>query len=190
MGKKKQKLAPPSAEQVQRIAEAMPDATTRAAVMVAAYSGLRIAELCALEWDDVIWEDGKILLHVRYGKGGKERYSLLLKPGKDALGDHHPDTNGPLFVRPDGEAHDRFSLSRRFVEAKRKVDYGQFVFHSLRKFHATQLLNAGVSDMDVAFQLGHTDRMGRPNPKMVREIYGYPEASRALDRVALTMEGS
>ena len=51
-------------------------------------------------------------------------------------------------------------------------------FYELRHYCATRLLEAGISDADVAVQLGHTD-----GGELVRKVYGHPTARRALENV-------
>ena len=64
--------------------------------------GVRLAELCALDWGDVL-PDGR--LWVRSGKGDKERFIPLSRPARAALtawqGCRYPDgcePSGPLFT--------------------------------------------------------------------------------------------
>ena len=56
-------------------------------------------------------------------------------------------------------------------------------FYELRHYCATRLLEAGVSDADVAVQLGHTD-----GGELVRRVYGHPAARIALDRVTAALD--
>jgi len=51
-------------------------------------------------------------------------------------------------------------------------------FYEARHYCATRLLEHGLSDRDVAEQLGHTD-----GGELVRKVYGHPSRRRALDRV-------
>jgi integrase len=152
----------------------------RAFTLVAAFSGLRleceVGRLCA---DDV---DGD-RLHVRCGKGAKARTSVLFEPGLSALLEvAHP--YGHLLRNARGYPWTRSAVNKRWRQARATVGLHGVVFHDLRKFHATWLLDRGVSRMDVAVQLGHFDRDGRPNTQLVDEVYGWPSAEIALGRVA------
>lgn len=156
-------------------------------VHIAAWSGLRLHENAALLARDVHeGPGGDVRVFVADGKGGKARTSVLLRPGVVvAWIRNHP-------VGPDERVCSRRcggSWSRqRWNEAWQRIVEEAGLpagtrFHDLRKFHASYLLNAGVSEMDVAFQLGHIRADGRPDVEQVRRTYGYPDAALALDRV-------
>jgi integrase len=196
----------PTEDEVFRIAGHMRDPAGEAAVMVAAYSGLRISEIIDLRGDDVKAKPGRATyLRVRHGKGERERTSVLLEPAATMLENLGYTDLRYVFKHccrhcigegcracdyTPGKAYryDRFKLSKEFAAAQDRGSLEErYRFHVLRKFHATQLLNAGVSEMDAAFQLGHLHKDGRPNTEMIRKVYGYPEASFSLDRVAQVM---
>jgi integrase len=56
-------------------------------------------------------------------------------------------------------------------------------FHSLRHFAGTWLAGQGVDERDIAIQLGHFDRAGRPYTHLVRRVYVHPDHSDALARI-------
>lgn len=58
----------------------------------------------------------------------------------------------------------------------------EMVFYDLRHFCATQYLEFGVSQEDVAIQLGHTD-----NGDLVRNVYGHPSEDAARARIRHTL---
>jgi integrase len=175
------RVTPPTVEQVNALADCMPTETMRSFVLVAAWSGLRFSEVAALRWEDVKPQGRGAKLHVRAGKGDKERYSILLAPGVDAL----RGAGGADLLLPNSCGR-RWSkqLWHQHWDDARPPELRHFWMHDLRRFHATYLLNAGVSDLDVAVQLGHFDSLGRPNPDYVRRIYGFPSTREALDRIA------
>lgn len=172
------RVAPPTAEQVAALADAM--GPLRAFTLTAAWSGLRLeCEVARLEAADVVGER----LHVRCGKGAKERWSVLFEPGRSALLEDGYAT-GHVFRNSRGYPWTRQAVNRHWQKARKRCGLEHVIFHDLRVFHATWLLDRGVSEMDVALQLGHTDRMGRPNTALVRERYGWPDPIAALERVA------
>jgi integrase len=198
------RVAPPTAEQVAALADAM--GPLRAFTLTAAWSGLRLeCEVARLLAGDVSERRGVLgpasdppvsamrspaaladdvgLLHVRSGKGGKERHSVLFEPGLSALLEDGYAT-GHVFRNSRGNPWTRQAVNRHWQKARRRCGLEHVIFHDLRVFHATWLLDRGVSEMDVALQLGHTDRMGRPNTALVRERYGWPDPIAALERVA------
>lgn len=176
------RVAPPAREQVDALAAAMPE-RLRAFVLVAAWSGLRLSEVAALEARDVEFVDGVAVLRVRCGKGGKARRSVLLEAGALALAGLD-EREGALFRNARGGRFNRKTVNKAWVKARAAAGLEQFVFHDLRKFHATYLLDAGASDLDVAIQLGHFDAQGRPDAELVRRVYGFPDHGAALARVA------
>lgn len=203
------RVVPPTEEQVAALADAMPG-VLRAFTLTAAYSGLRLeVEVAALLADDVdrrerIPPPGRLhmsahphatrqptcLLHVRSGKGprangglGKERWAVLFEPGRTALLETaHP--YGHLFRNARGYPWTRKAVNKAWCRARADVGLEWVQFRDLRRFHASWLLDRGVSEMDVALQLGHTDRFGRPNTDQVRKTYGWPDSMKALARVA------
>lgn len=185
------RVQPPTREQVYAVADAMPTPMLRSYVLCMAWSGLRFFEVGMLEWHDVVpREGGTARLHVRHGKGyagvSKERWSVLLEPGVEALMDCVPPgkLTGLVFhtnaYRPVSKQYFR----RYWGPARASVGMPWLWTHDLRRFNATWLLNHGVSDMDVAIQLGHFDRLGRPSPELVRKVYGFVSFDLALDRIA------
>src|SRR4029079_17158778 len=63
-----------SEEEVMRLIDAPTRARDKLILRLLYAAGLRVSELCALRWDDLS-ADG--VLHVRMGKGQKERYITL-----------------------------------------------------------------------------------------------------------------
>lgn len=197
MGSSVRRVVPPTEEQVAALADAMPG-VLRAFTLTAAYSGLRLeVEVAALLADDVQAGSGfapadeaTCLLHVGSGKGprknggvGKERWSVLFEPGLSALLESaHP--YGHLFRNARGYPWTRKAVNKAWCRARADVGLEWVQFRDLRRFHASWLLDRGVSEMDVALQLGHTDRFGRPNTDQVRKTYGWPDSMKALARVA------
>lgn len=213
MGSSVRRVVPPTEEQVAALADAMPG-VLRAFTLTAAYSGLRLeVEVAALLAGDVAesslrdlaslglaladpgraplgGDSATCLLHVRSGKGprknggvGKERWSVLFEPGLSALLESaHP--YGHLFRNARGYPWTRKAVNKAWCRARADVGLEWVQFRDLRRFHASWLLDRGVSEMDVALQLGHTDRFGRPNTDQVRKTYGWPDSMKALARVA------
>jgi integrase len=170
------RVDPPTVADVDRLAALAPEPLGRM-ILVAAYSGLRVSELAALEARDVTpgWP---ARLHVRCGKGGHERTSLLFGPGMAGIGSL-PDV-GRVFRRPVSRVGwDRKSVNRLWVRIREEAGVPDCRFHDLRHFHATWLLDRGASDLDVAVQLGHRD-----GGELVRRRYGHPSSDLALGRLA------
>lgn len=143
----------------------------RAFTLVAAFSGLRLFEVAALQRDDF---DPKGSLMVRRGKGGFERVSLLYEPGLGALECVLPDS-GRIWRSPRGHSWDRRLVSKLWKPMRLEVGLPDgATFHALRHFHACWLLDRGASVLDVSIQLGHQD-----NGVLVRRLYGRKRSAEA-----------
>jgi integrase/recombinase XerD len=124
------------------------------------YAGLRVSELCGLNWEDLTpnGESGQLLI---YGKGGKTRVVLLpaslyreiLKSREDA-GNSEPifrsrkTTNG-------GRLH-RISVTHLVKEAAKRAGISEKTSaHWLRHCHASHALNRGAPIHLLSQTLGH-----------------------------------
>lgn len=176
----------PSEEQVLQLAEAAPTRHFRAYVLVAAFSGLRLFEVAALDTSCVhVLEGGRCRLEVLSGKGGYYGESALFEPGISALLEQMEQVTRPdgrIFSTPTGARWDRKSVSKVWVKMRDRLEM-PFTFHTLRHAHATWLLDQGVSELDVSLQLRHRD-----HGELVRKVYGHPKARLALDRIEARVE--
>lgn len=156
-------------------------------IQFAAYSGLRLSELLALEGDHVdrLNDEINVVGHLDDlnalqpgGKGGIFRTVVLLPEAKACM----PDTHGLLFKNKRGT---RLSKANHFLLWKPVRDQldAALHFHSLRHFTATYLLSKGASYEIVAVQMGHIDAGGRPNTTLIQSLYGHPRL--AHERAAL-----
>ncbi len=149
---------------------------------LAVATGMRRGELCALRWADIDLDDatvrvraGLVMAHGRvYEKATKSDRVRVLSLGSstvDALRAHR-DRAGALARRVGGELKDDafvFASSRpgsteayrpdtvteNFERLRRQIGLDHFRFHSLRHFHATQLIAGGIDVRTVAGRLGH-----------------------------------
>jgi site-specific recombinase XerD len=127
------------------------------ALMTAYGAGLRISEVCKLRVNDI---DGKRkLIHVRLGKGGKDRYVMLADRLLEALRQYwakvKPD--GWLFPGRKKGAHLHPSTVQwALKEAARAVKLKKRVTpHLLRHSFATHLLETGNDIRVIQVLLGH-----------------------------------
>ncbi len=132
----------------------------RALAMTLYGAGLRVGEACALQVTDI--DSQRMVIHVRDGKGGKDRYTMLsptllaelraywsavrpprpyLFPGKDGC--------SPLHV-----SSVQHALTRAGLVARLKVAVSP---HMLRHCFATHLLEQGVDLRTIQSMLGHSD---------------------------------
>ena len=139
-------------------------------------SGLRRAELCALNCEDVHFDaDGTGgSVTVLHGKGEKQRSTFIGKPAAQVLRAYlNGRTSGPLFLatrRPQkgtrtqsvrGNSKEPRRLSTRAIErivkkAARAAGLGDVHPHQLRHSFATHLRSRGTDLLYIARLLGHT----------------------------------
>jgi site-specific recombinase XerD len=124
-------------------------------------SGLRISELLGLKIEDI--ESKRMLIHVRNGKGGKERFTPLTQSGLEALRYYwktYRPTNRNGYLFPD--ASRTRPMSARAFEASFKTykDESGIVKdarpHTLRHCFATHMLQGGTDLMTLKEMLGHS----------------------------------
>jgi integrase/recombinase XerD len=119
-------------------------------------AGLRISEVCGLVWGD-LGSNG--VLHIRQGKGQKERFVTLsdgmverLNAHKSSAADHEP-----VFVSQKGGRLDETAV-HRIVKAAATVAgiSADASAHWLRHSHASHSLDRGASLVTVRDTLGHS----------------------------------
>jgi integrase/recombinase XerD len=122
-------------------------------------AGLRVSELVALRWRDVVERDDAAQITV-YGKGSKTRFVLLTRATWDALKAIRDDA-GPddaLFRSSRGEgALDARQVRRIVAAAARRAGVEANVSpHWLRHAHASHALDRGAAIHLVQATLGHS----------------------------------
>jgi len=127
-------------------------------IYLAAYTGGRIEELCALKVADVNRSCSAFIVREAKTEAGEREVpihpqlkSLVQRLCKDAK-------DGFLIPSSAKNTHGKRSdpLGKRFGRLKSALGFGpELVFHSIRKTVATQLENAGVSEGVAADILGH-----------------------------------
>jgi integrase/recombinase XerC len=121
-------------------------------------SGLRIAELVAIDVGDVALDERLVKAH---GKGGKERIVPFGRKAQSAIRDYlavreASGTERALFVNYRGRRISRRSVGRLFDLYRRNVSLRDGVSpHTLRHSFATHLLNAGADLRGIQELLGH-----------------------------------
>lgn len=134
-----------------------------ALVAVAIGSGLRAAELAALDTDDVWVTDRKGAVQVRHGKGGKPRTVPLAPVARDPLREwlnEHPGRQdrvaGPLWTKHGSAERLSYRTVRHTITAvgvEAEVDVSP---HVLRHTYATMMLREAKADIVLVSELlGH-----------------------------------
>lgn len=132
------------------------------AILMTIYgAGLRVSEVCNLRVRDIDSESMRIF--VRYGKNGKDRYTILSQKNLEVLREYwlayrpkHQD--GWLFLNKDGSSKMHFRTAQDAFNAaiKRAGIKKDVTTHTLRHCFATHLLEAGTDVCRIKQLLGHT----------------------------------
>jgi integrase/recombinase XerD len=124
-------------------------------------SGLRISEMLALRADDI--DSKRMLLRVRCGKGGKERFAPLTQAGLEAFRCYwrlYRPGNPNNYVFPD-YTKTRTQCPTSFESMFKKIAKeagicNQATPHTLRHNFATHTLQSGTDLMTLKEMLGHS----------------------------------
>jgi integrase/recombinase XerC len=150
----------------------------RAMLTLAAYAGLRCIEIAGLDWADLHREqDGSTYIHVRKGKGAKERNVEVGQVVVNALRAYGIKRRGHMFLGLDGKAMDARSVSRsgnRYL-ANRGV---HATMHQLRHRFGSMAYQLSRDLRMVQEQLGHA------SPQTTAG-YARPSADAAARMIAL-----
>lgn len=119
-------------------------------------SGLRMSELLSLTWADIDAHRG--VIHVRNGKGRKDRITLLSQVALQYFG-HYRDIYNPelwIFEGPDKSQYSARSVNNVVKAAALKAGIKKKVSaHTLRHSFATHLLENGTDLRYIQTLLGH-----------------------------------
>ena len=147
-----------SGTEVARVLDAVTSLVPCVALMTAYGAGLRVSEVCRLRAEDIDGQRG--LIHVRLGKGGKDRYVMLPKRLHQALRGYWAKVrpkSGWLFPGRKKATHLSPSAVRQALkEAVRETKLKKRVTtHTLRHSFATHLLELGTDIRIIQELLGH-----------------------------------
>jgi integrase/recombinase XerD len=150
-----------SLSEVERLLDAAMSASQVSAVVsMAAYGGgLRISEACRLRPEDI--DSARKLIHVRLGKGGKDRFVMLSERLLEILRGYWVQVRpegGWLFPgRKAGEPITRTAVAHAIHAAAAKAKLRKKVTpHLLRHSFATHLLEDGTDIRVIQVLLGHS----------------------------------
>ena len=146
-----------SREEVRRLLEAAGGLRERAAMEIAYAAGLRLNELLHLRVGDI--DSERMVIHVRQGKGKKDREVMLSPSLLETLRVYWRQARPRGYLFP-GQKADRplnasilqrgFSIANRVARIEKDV-----TFHSLRHSFATHLMESGVNVRTIQALLGH-----------------------------------
>jgi len=147
-----------SGSEVEALLGAVEPLDRRAVVMTAYGSGLRISEACSLQTRDI--DSKRMLLHVRDGKRGRDRYVMLperlLRFLREYWRQVQPDGVHLFPGARKGRPITPGAVSAALHKAIRKTKITKRVtMHVLRHSFATHLLEAGTDIRVIQALLGH-----------------------------------
>ncbi|GFM33716.1 tyrosine-type recombinase/integrase [Desulfovibrio subterraneus] len=129
--------------------------------VVSLFSGMRFGEIASLEWQDVDFPDGRIL--IRDPKNSQNRYAFITGEIAAVLRRHHSgQRSGLVFVSRTGGRIDRISkaytrvVDELFNEGVTDPRL-RVCFHTLRHTYASWLVQKGVDLYSVKELMGHSD---------------------------------
>lgn len=162
-----------SGTEIEKLLGAMSNPMFRAVAMVMYGAGLRISEACALRVTDI--DAARGVLHVRHGKGNRERCGVLPERLLLALRSYWAAARPPLpFLFPAEDATKPISADRVRTALKTAVKASglskRATPHSLRHSFATHLMETGTDIRVIQTLLGHAS---------IRSTMRYAQVSRA-----------
>ena len=144
------------------------------AILFAIYTGMRVGEILGLKWEDI--KDGYIHVNrtqIRY----HDEYDRVIHEIRDfpkteagirdvvivpelesvikSLRKINPFTE--YVFEKNGECIHKHSVCTRLYYLCDKFNFPRKGMHSLRRFYATKLINAGVEEIVIISQMGHTN---------------------------------
>lgn len=181
----------PKKDQERLITYIKQDENTRSlGILLALYSGIRIGELCALQWKDIDFKNN--ILHINktlqriYIKDNKESVSKIIitnpkthnaerdiplnKGFAHILKKHQTESNNYILSNCDKWIEPR-TYRRYFKKCLDKAKIGQINFHGLRHTFATNCIKLGVDYKTVSELLGHA------NVNITLNLYVHPQMS-------------
>jgi site-specific recombinase XerD len=164
-----------SRQEVQAVLGALREPRFRTCLRLMYHCGLRVGEAVRIEVQDLHGRETPPRLHIRNGKGGKDRYVPIAADAVEELRDWWIVHRHPTFLFPSpgrGWADRTLSLSQSMHQstAPMSVSAVQMAYrlaraasgvnsasttHSLRHSYATHLLEEGVSLLQISKYLGH-----------------------------------
>jgi integrase len=131
-------------------------------ILLGAFTGSRIEQLCRLRKEHIIEEDGVLSFNFLKGKNEQARRIVPVHPALKAVIERLISDSSDEFLIPATEnlyQKRSHGLSREFGKLKEKQGFGPLhVFHSMRNTVITAMLRADVPDYIVQEIVGHTSK--------------------------------
>jgi integrase/recombinase XerD len=163
-----------SPQEVAKLINCVRDLKYRAIFTTIYSAGLRVGEAVRLGSQDI--DSRRMLIHVRFGKGGKERYSILSPVLLEVLRrywrESREDKSYWLFPSPEPTKPVDRTLLRQILltSIKRSGIQKRVTIHTLRHCFATHLLENGVDIRYIQSLLGHATISSTTRYAQVRDV--------------------
>lgn len=145
--------------EVERLLASVRSLKQRAILMTAYGAGLRVSEICSLRTADI--DSRRMLIHVRAGKGGKDRYAVLGERLLVTLRAYwRLNRPGEPYLFPGTKPGEPLSTKAVWYMVRRAtvragIEKKHVTPHVLRHCFATHLLEAGTDIRVIQALLGH-----------------------------------
>lgn len=145
-------------EEVKRLLQVVSNPKHRMVLMITYSAGLRIGEVTRLHPEDI--DPGRRMIHIRCGKGKKDRYTILSQKVMNELSNYlsvYRPTKYLFEGDHDGKPYSQSSIQQVFRRAVKNAEITkQATVHTLRHSFATHLLEQGVDLRYIQELLGHS----------------------------------
>jgi integrase/recombinase XerD len=147
-----------SKSEVQKILNVTTNLKHKAILMTVYGAGLRVSEVVNLKPNDI--DSSNMQIHIRLGKGNKDRYTILSKVNLNILREYWRLYKPGIWLFPGINPIKHLttrSVERVFEQSKQKAAIRkESSIHTLRHSFATHMLESGVSINYIQLLLGHT----------------------------------
>jgi integrase len=137
-------LTPEQLSRLLKVLNSDPNLIVAGAMKIALFTGMRASEIFGLQWRDIDFQRGFIL--IRDSKGGTDQKIPLNDVTRNLL-DNHPRTSKYIFPGPTGSRRLRAEKAANRIKAAARLPENFRPFHGLRHVYASMLASSGKVDL-------------------------------------------
>ena len=153
-------------------------------IMLASRCGLRLSEICGLQWNDIDFKNRTLKIKQVVVNGGETGSTPIIKEVPKTATSSRPimipasvlellkkqkKDSIFVFVQESGELYLPRNYGRQFADFLKRNGLPHTRFHDLRHFVATSLMDAGLSDKEIAEYMRHADTNMTRHYEHIRE---------------------